>query len=217
MNAGLQEVASIETQNGNFRLETIADSAQTYRVLSINGHVIATTKSDSESILAEQMLAGIGEDQGYAEVLIGGLGLGITLRHVLQHKAVQSVCVVEIEPQIIEWNRTHLANADVLDDARVEVVIGDFCSYVQGVPRNYHGIAMHIGSDQVMRAANRQAYSLSMLQVLHTRLRSGGALAICTSEINASYERALLGIFNTVEIFLTNDTNRSCTIYQVMA
>ena len=211
-------VASVETQNGNFRLDEAMVDGQWYHVLSINGCAIASSSSDLEIALADLALAGISPDQRYADVLIGGLGLGVTLRQVLKHRAVQSVCVVEIEPQIVEWNRTFLTNADLLNDARVELVVGDFCSYVQGTPRNYHGIAMHIdvGPDQVARVENRQAYSLSMLRVLQMRLRAGGALAICAG--GSSYERALQRVFNAVSMQSDSaDQCRSRTIYQVIA
>ncbi|MYB59571.1 MAG: hypothetical protein F4X51_24625 [Gemmatimonadetes bacterium] len=211
-------VASVQTQNGNFRLDEAMVDGQWYHVLSINGCVIASSSSNLEIALADLALSGISPGQSYADVLIGGLGLGVTLRQVLKHRAVQSVCVVEIEPQIVEWNRTFLTNADLLNDARVELIVGDFCSYVQGSPRNYHGIAMHIdvGPDQVARAGNRQAYSLSMLRVLQMRLRVGGALAICAG--GASYERALQRVFDAVSVESDPaDESSSRRVYQVIA
>ena len=211
-------VASVQTQNGNFRLDAVTVDEQVHHVLSINGCAIASSSSNLEIALADLALSGISPGQRYADVLIGGLGLGVTLRQVLKHRAVQSVCVVEIEPQIVEWNRTFLTNADLLNDARVELIVGDFCSYVQGSPRNYHGIAMHIdvGPDQVARAGNRQAYSLSMLRVLQMRLRVGGALAICAG--GASYERALQRVFDAVSMQSDPaDESSSRRIYQVIA
>ena len=211
-------VALVETQNGNFRLDAVTVDEQMHHVLSINGCAIASSSSNLEIALADLALSGISQGQRYADVLIGGLGLGVTLRQVLNHRAVQSVCVVEIEPQIVEWNRTFLTNADLLNDARVELIVGDFCSYVQGSPRNYHGIAMHIdvGPDQVARAENRQAYSLSMLRVLQMRLRAGGALAICAD--GSSYERALRRVFDAVSVQSDPaDQISSRRIYQVIA
>ena len=99
---------------------------QVHQVLSINGYAVANTNSNLEIALADLALSGISPDQRYADVLIGGLGLGATLRQVLKHRAVQSVCVVEIEPQIVEWNRTFLTNADLLDDARGRAHCGRF-------------------------------------------------------------------------------------------
>ena len=95
----VSHVASVETQNGNFRLDEAMVDEQMHHVLSINGCAIASSSSDLEIALADLALAGISPGQRYADVLIGGLGLGVTLRQVLKHRAVQSVCVVEIEPQ----------------------------------------------------------------------------------------------------------------------
>ena len=169
---------------------------------------MACNRSNLEIALADLALAGIPATQRYADVLIGGLGLGVTLRRVLKHRAVQSVCVVEIEPRIARWKRAVLGNADLLDDAQVELVIGDFWAYVQGVPRNYHGIAMHIDTG-LARVA-----SLSMLRVLQTRLRAGGALALCAAE--GFYDRALREVFGAVHA-IQPDGDNPCRIYQVMA
>ena len=166
---------------------------------------MACNRSNLEIALADLALAGIPATQRYADVLIGGLGLGVTLRRVLKHRAVQSVCVVDVEPRIARWKRAVLGNADLLDDARVELVIGDFCAYVQGVPRNYHGIAMHIDAGLVA--------SLSMLRVLQTRLRAGGALALCAEGF---YDRALREVFGAVHA-IQPDGDNPCRIYQVMA
>lgn len=221
MSTGQQVVASATTQNGNFRLEAIDAEGQKHHALYINECLLATSCPILETLLADLALAGISPGQGHAEVLIGGLGLGVTLRQVLKHSAVRFVCVVEIESRVVDWNRRYLNNADLLDDERVELVLGDFCTYVEGAPRNYNGIAMHIdiGPERVARSENRRAYSLSMLRVLRTRLRAGGALAIRTGQVSASYEKAFRGIFEHVEVFAESDPSNSqpCSIYQVIA
>ena len=208
MDNGRQILASTQTRNGHFQLEAVIVDGQTHHVLSVNGCVMARSQSNLETALADLALCGIPATQRYADVLIGGLGLGLTLRQVLKHRAVQSVCVIEIEPRIVAWNSTYLNNADLLNDARVELVMGDFCEYVRAVPRNYHGIAMHIdtGRDRVA--------SLSLLRVLQTRLRTGGALALCAGQ--ATYDRALQAVFSAVNA-MQPDSDSPCTIYQVMA
>ena len=79
-------VASIQTRNGNFRLDAVTVDEQVHHVLSINGYAVANTNSNLEIALADLALSGISPDQRYADVLIGGLGLGVTLRQVLKHR-----------------------------------------------------------------------------------------------------------------------------------
>jgi len=141
------------------------------------------------------------------DILLGGLGLGFSLGQVLACRAVRRVCVVELVSRVVSWNRFHLGNADLLDDSRTEVVVGDFCEYVQGAPKSYHGIALDIdnGPEWVVRPENRRSYSLSMLETLSTRLRPGGALAIWAQGPSKSYERALQEVFTHVELRTTED------------
>src|SRR6185312_11383909 len=58
-------------------------------------------------------------------ILIGGLGLGFTLKSVLQSAGrTDTVHVAELFPEIVEWNRTFLSplNGRLLDDPRVKVL-----------------------------------------------------------------------------------------------
>ena len=80
----------------------------------------------SEERLAELACAGL-RDRGRAAVLIGGLGLGFTLRETLRHVGPDATVVVaELVPAVIDWNRNpaYRLAADVIDDPRVEIVEG---------------------------------------------------------------------------------------------
>src|SRR5699024_10464448 len=55
-------------------------------------------------------------------VLVGGLGLGFTLREVLRAPGVEDLVVAEIEPPVVDWMRHgRIPGGDLLDDPRVEV------------------------------------------------------------------------------------------------
>lgn len=211
------------TKNGMFRLSAIDVGAEThFELFAHDALLMATYFTDLAKQLAQAALLGV--TGRHAEVLVGGLGLGVTLRHILAHESVKSVCVVELEPRVVDWNREYLGNADLLDDPRVELIVGDFCDYVQGTPRNYHGIVLHIdeGPDRVVRVENRRVYSLKMLQVLQSRLRVGGALATRASQPTSSYERALKIHFAEVEVVPvidrnTTGENQMCVVYQARA
>ena len=217
-----QRVAAT-TKNGMFRLMAVDAGAQTHFELFAQDRLqMSTCFSGLATQLVQAAMAGA--TGGHIEILMGGLGLGVALRQILDYDAVSSVCVVELEPRVVDWNREHLGNADLLDDARVELVVGDFCDYVQGTPRNYHGILLHIdeGPDQVMRAENRRVYSLKMLQVLYSRLRSGGALGVRASKPTPFYERALERQFDEVVCVPVSDKNtigesQMCVVYQARA
>jgi hypothetical protein len=59
---------------------------------------------------------------------------------------------------------------------------------------------MDLSPDHVVRPENRQAYSLSTLNALSTRLRPGGRLAIRGQALSRAYRRALEEVFAEVEV-----------------
>lgn len=188
------------TRRGELQLASVKAGTATHFELILNGiFLTATYNASSDRVLMDTVLETL-TSRRKISILIGGLGLGNSLRQALAYSNVHSVCVVELDSRIVNWNREYLSNADILDDARTEVVVGDFCDYLQGNPRSYHGIALDIdnGPDRVMRSESRRAYSVSALQTLATRLRPGGTLAIWSQAVNNSYERALERVFGGV-------------------
>ena len=100
-------------------------------------------------------------------VLVGGLGMGFTLRAALDHPAVGAVEVVEVEPAIVEWNRTHLADlaGGCLDDPRVRLVQADVVRYLATAPGPYDAICLDVdnGPGWLASPGNRRLYSLKGL------------------------------------------------------
>jgi spermidine synthase len=141
-----------------------------------------------------------GVRQKRLELLIRGLGSGEILRASVRHPAVKSVTVVEPESAIVRWNRRYLANQPLLEESGVEVVIGPFGDYIQGVPRSYDGIALDYTSSP---ADGRRELTLTTVARLRTRLRSMGTLAVLAPIPQGNgaraYEHVLEDAFGQVE------------------
>lgn len=118
-------------------------------------------------------------------VLVGGLGLGYTLRAVLDRlpPSGEVVCV-ELMPAIAEWHRVLLgALADrPLDDPRVELVIGDvvswFAQHDADAPPDLDAILLDIDNGPIPLTAlgNWWLYARDGLVALRRRLRPGGTI-----------------------------------------
>src|SRR5438067_6685035 len=93
-------------------------------------------------------------------ILIGGLGLGFTLRAVLDGCA-GSVDVVELVPAVVRWNRTVLGElaGRPLDDPRV-TVIEDDVAHVIATRTGYHAIVLDVdnGPDELF-TSNAKLYA----------------------------------------------------------
>ncbi len=193
-------VERLTTPTGELQLAAFETDRETHYELIFNGvFLMATYNAPSCRVLMDSVLERMASRRNL-DLLIGGLGMGFALRHSLAYPGVRTVCVVELEPRIVAWNRTYLGNGEMLDDPRTRVVVGDFCDYVQGDPRSYHGIAIDIdnGPDWIVRSENRRTYSLSMLGVFRSRLRAGSVLAVWAHASNNPYEKALRQVFGEV-------------------
>ena len=96
--------------------------------IKINGlELMNSRQHESEQELARLGCAHLATRKT-ACVLIGGLGMGYTLRQVLDLlRPDASVIVSELLPEVVSWNREYLKelNGQPLDDPRVEIVTGD--------------------------------------------------------------------------------------------
>ncbi|MFM8292274.1 MAG: hypothetical protein ACKOC4_11315, partial [Planctomycetia bacterium] len=106
---------------------TLHEHDGTYSI-RVNGvELMSTRQHHSEEQMATLACAGL-RDRRQAVVLVGGLGLGFTLRETLRHVAADArVIVAELVPAVIDWNRNPAYGlaADVIDDPRVEIVADD--------------------------------------------------------------------------------------------
>ncbi len=132
-----------------------------------------------------------------ARVLIGGLGLGFTLRSVLAHAGPKvAVEVAELLPEIVAWNREFLAalNGAALDDPRVAVRVGDVGAIVRAAaPGRYAAILLDIdnGPAALVQAANARLYDESGIRDLATALAPGGRLVVWSAGADRAFERRL--------------------------
>lgn len=103
----------------------ILQQRDTELAIRVGGQVLMTSRAHA----SERALAAVALEQPrLANVLIGGLGMGFTLRALLDGLPSDAkVRVAELSPAIVEWNRTHLAplSASAIDDPRVVIEVRD--------------------------------------------------------------------------------------------
>ena len=117
-----------------------------------------------------------------ARVLIGGLGMGYSLRTALDILGEDAqVVVAELVPAVVEWNRGVLADLTgrPLDDGRVELHEADVVQLIKTARADYDAILLDIdnGPEAMVRQGNDWLYSLPGLTATYAALRRGGVLA----------------------------------------
>lgn len=163
-------------------------------VVRVDGRMLMSSKMHhSEIALAELAMERVDRPES---VLVGGLGLGYTLRAVLDlgDKDLR-VTVGELVPELVGWNRTHLAplHDHALDDPRVDVAVGDVHETIRRSRRTYDVILLDVdnGPMALSQARNQRLYNESGIRFCYEALRPGGALAVWSVGSNSKYERKL--------------------------
>jgi spermidine synthase len=141
----------------------------------------------SKAMASELLLGKLGIERlvkdAPARILIGGLGLGFTLRGVLDHVGDDvQVDVVELLPKVVEWNREYLCdiNGTLLDDPRVNVIEKDVLEVIsEGASHSYDSMILDVdnGPTGMVKASNDSLYSHKGLRSVRKLLRAGGRAA----------------------------------------
>ena len=148
---------------------------------------------DSEIALAEHAIERVDDVQS---VLVGGLGLGYTLRAVLDEVTENTqVTIAEFVPEIVDWNRRLLGglNDHPLADPRCNVIVGDVYDVLKRSPRAFDVILLDVdnGPRALAQAKNQRLYTDAGVRACQDALRPEGVVAVWSAGPNAKYEQRL--------------------------
>jgi len=166
-----------------------------FMILLDRAELMSTRMSGSEEALAMMTCARLA-NRPRPHLLIGGYGMGFTLRAALRRLDGDArVTVAELVPGIIDWARGPMAEmtGDCLDDRRVEVVIDDVGARIRHGRGGYDAILLDVdnGPDGLTRPGNDGLYSMRGLAAARGALRTGGILAIWSAAPDAAFARRL--------------------------
>jgi len=165
-------------------------------VIRVNGiELMSTRRHNSEDALAELVCAPLA-DKRNARVLVGGLGLGFTLKTALRLLAPDAtVMVAEIVQAVIDWNRNvdyPLAH-EALADARVEMRHDDVARVLRQNPAAFDAIMLDVdnGAESFTTGSNKKLYGEKGIRQAAAALKPGGTLAYWSVDTENAFVRAL--------------------------
>jgi spermidine synthase len=179
-----------------------------------DGTAIRLTRRDNEYVIlangkplmssrlhgSEEALATLGCREARTleqpRVLVGGLGMGFTLRAVLDVlPATAIVTVAELVPAVIAWNREPLAPlaAYPLNDRRVRVETADVGFTMRAHPGRFDAVLLDVdnGPAAFTSMHNAGLYDNSGVTAAHAALRPGGTLAVWSAWEDRKFEQRL--------------------------
>lgn len=184
------------------RLELIRhDGAYLIRADGIE--LMSTRRHLSEDRLAEVACAPLAAVPN-ARVLIGGLGLGFTLRAALRLLAPDAeVVVAELVAEVIAWNADpdYALSAEAMRDARTRVVHDDVVNVLKANSEGFNAIMLDTdnGPDGMLMADNAPLYSRLGIETTKAALRPGGTIAYWSVGEDRAFANALRQSRLTVE------------------
>jgi spermidine synthase len=188
----LLETAEMPGNGGQLRLMR---RGMEYAIRLGHTELMNSRLSGSEEALATltcQRLANAGPPR----VLVGGLGMGFTLRALQKALALDArIDVAELVPAVVEWARGPLAPVfgDSLGDPRVEIVVTDVLDLIRAASQSYDAILLDVdnGPEGLTRAANDSIYDPRGLADSYAALRPGGMMSVWSAEPDRSFTQRL--------------------------
>ncbi|HEX3331176.1 MAG TPA: hypothetical protein VHS27_14720 [Gaiellales bacterium] len=169
-----------------------------HEVIANGTFLMDTRDGRSERALVREAVAGV---RG-GRVLIGGLGVGFSLDAALHAPDVAEVVVVELEPAVVDWARTHLRahGGAGLDDPRVRLLVADLADALETLDGGLDAICLDVdnGPGWLVHERNRRLYTDAGLRRIRDRLRPGGRLAVWAAAPDAEFEGRLRRQFAAV-------------------
>ena len=165
-------------------------------LIRAGGYDLMSSQDDRSSLALAELGCAHLDPQAKTRALVGGLGMGFTLRAALdavgRHATVE---VAEYVPAVADWNRAYLgplAKAP-LDDPRCELRIGDVGKMISSADRAYDAILLDVdnGPDALAHDRNDGLYSRRGIEAAYNALKAGGVLGVWSFSDDPQFTRRL--------------------------
>lgn len=166
-----------------------------YLILAGGYDLMSSEDESSSRALAELGCATLPPERA-SRVLVGGLGMGYTLRATLDRVGAKAtVEVAELVPAVVEWNRELLGElaGHPLADPRTVVFEGDVRERIAAAPEHWDAILLDVdnGPDSLAHASNDALYRATGIAQAWRALRPGGTLGVWSFSDDAGFTRRL--------------------------
>jgi len=172
-----------------------------FEVISNGTFLMDTRDGHSERLLVRAALDAVPEARS---MLIGGLGVGFSLREAVSDPRLEQVDVVEIEEALVRWHDTHFRELTgaALADPRVRVAVDDLSHHVAAVRTAYDVVCLDVdnGPAWTVTPGNDALYDDDGTRALLAAVRPGGVLAVWSAMPVPSYEARLRRLATSVDV-----------------
>jgi spermidine synthase len=174
-----------------------------FMILLDRNELMSSRMSGSEEALAVMSCERL-EQRPAPHMLIGGYGMGFTLRSALAALGADAqLTVAELVPEIIQWAQGPMVDlaAGCLDDPRVRLIEADVVGVIADGNSTYDAILLDVdnGPDGLTRNGNDRLYSMKGLATAKAALKPGGILAVWSAAPDNVFAKRLSSAGFSVE------------------
>jgi len=194
---------AVETPEGRLELRRRGEADF---VITVGGRVLMNSALHLTEAAVAAMTCKRIADRERPRVLIGGLGMGYTLRAALDAlPRMARVIVAEIEPAIVRWCRGPLAGLTdgAVDDRRVSVEMADVATVIGGAAKTglFDAVILDLyeGPRDATQARDDPFYGPRALERTRAALAPGGVFAVWSEDADPAFARRLRSAGFTVE------------------
>lgn len=188
----LLDTAKIPSDGGELRLKR---RGAEFSIMLGSNELMNSRLSGSEEALARLSCLKL-QGRERPRILIGGLGMGFTLRAALAELGPDAqITVAELVPAVVTWARGPMAEVfgESLADPRVSIFEGDVGSLIRSRRSAYDAILLDVdnGPEGLTCQTNDSLYNLSGLGSARAALTPGGVFAVWSSAPNKAFTQQL--------------------------
>ena len=189
---------SIDTDEG---LLDLRQRGETDFLITINGRVLMNASANMSEIALAELACETLKNKKNPRVLVGGLGMGFTLKAALDYLPAEAeIVVAELNPIMVKWCRgpiSHLTGGAV-DDPRVTVVIDDVAAVIRSVAMKGKGnyfdaiiLDLYEGPNAAAPGRGEHLYGDMALELSRSALKAGGVFAVWSEDPDKAFEKRL--------------------------
>jgi spermidine synthase len=183
-----------------------------YEIIFNGVFLMASYNERSGKTVATLAIEPLAGERQTMRALVGGLGMGYTLRAALDYDGIQAVDVVEIEKYIISWAKRFFdeLNGHALSDPRVRLIQMDLRDYLLQTEEAYDAIILDVDNGPTWLAleSNQSLYERPTLVRIKDLLTEGGVLTVWAAEKCPDFRKRLEEIFGQAEEITIQEADR---------
>ena len=170
-------------------------------LITITGRVLMNSSGNLSEIALAKLACGPLKNKKEPRVLVGGLGMGFTLKAALDTLSTGAeVVVAELNPIVVKWCRGPLARltGGAVDDPRVKIVIDDVAEVIrlaamQGRGNRFDAIILDLyeGPYEGNRGRRAHLYGNRAIELSRLALKAGGVFAVWSEDPDRAFEKRL--------------------------